>query len=493
MKRIAGLFLSLVVSTVASAHIGSPNVLFDGTAGPYPVRVIVRPPSVVPGLAEVIVRVGAMDVQQVLIRPVFWRVGAAGAPTGDAIRRVAGQQNVYTGELWLMARGAYSVYVTVSGTRGSGTAIVPVSSFATGRLALPRALGAILIVLGGVLVAGLLTIIHAAAGESLVPPGEAVDADRRRRANVVTGVAGPLLALVIFGGAKWWNAEDADYRRSMYRSPAADVSVTADASHRTLRLTVHDTARFHAIYAPVAPDHGKMMHLFLVKLPSMDEFEHLHPVQSDSLVFTSEVAGLSAGRYRLFGDITLENGLSLTVTNTVDLPESNGTVAPSDSDDVWTRNASATTLAPGAAQALGDGFTMTWSGANPPLSAKQTADLRFVVRDANGGVARLQPYLGMAAHAVVVRDDQSVFIHLHPMGTVAPASQKAFALRDRGDTTARGRLRPEALAADAMPAMNMSGELTFPYEFPEPGRYRIWVQAKPASRVLTGTFDVDVR
>jgi hypothetical protein len=99
----------------------------------------------------------------------------------------------------------------------------------------------------------------------------------------------------------------------------------------------------------------------------------------------------------------------------------------------------------------------------------------------------------MAAHAIVVRDDQSVFIHLHPMGTVAPASQKAFALRDRGDTTARGRLRPEALAADAMPAMNMSGELTFPYEFPEPGRYRIWVQAKPASRVLTGTFDVDVR
>ena len=39
----------------------------------------------------------------------------------------------------------------------------------------------------------------------------------------------------------------------------------------------------------------------------------------------------------------------------------------------------------------------------------------------------------------------------------------------------------------------MSGQLTFPYEFPKPGRYRIWVQAKPDRRVLTGTFDVDVR
>ena len=33
--------------------------------------------------------------------------------------------------------------------------------------------------------------------------------------------------------------------------------------------------------------------------------------------------------------------------------------------------------------------------------------------------------------------------------------------------------------------MPMSGQLTFPYEFPKPGRYRIWVQAKPNRRVLT--------
>jgi hypothetical protein len=44
-----------------------------------------------------------------------------------------------------------------------------------------------------------------------------------------------------------------------------------------------------------------------------------------------------------------------------------------------------------------------------------------------------------------------------------------------------------------MPVMSMSGQLTFPYEFPKPGRYRVWVQVKPNTRVLTGTFDVDVR
>lgn len=116
-----------------------------------------------------------------------------------------------------------------------------------------------------------------------------------------------------------------------------------------------------------------------------------------------------------------------------------------------------------------------------------------MVRDAKGAAAPLQPYLGMAGHAVVLRDDQSVFIHLHPMGTVATVAQQIFVLRDRGDTTPRGRLRADALVATTMPPMTLSDTLNFPYEFPKPGRYRIWVQVKPAHRVLTGTFDVDVR
>jgi len=223
LRRFSSFAFVATLVIVASAHIGSPNVLFDGVAGPYPVRVIVRPPEVVPGLAEVITRVDATDVERVSIRPVFWRAGAAGAPAGDDLRQVAGQTRVYSGHLWLMSYGAYSVYVTVTGPRGSGTAIVPVSSFATGRLPLSPALGAILVVLGGLLVAGIVTIIHAATGESLVPPGEVMDASRSRRAKRATLIFAPFLALAIFGGAKWWGSEDAGYRRFMYGSPAADA------------------------------------------------------------------------------------------------------------------------------------------------------------------------------------------------------------------------------------------------------------------------------
>jgi hypothetical protein len=139
---------------------------------------------------------------------------------------------------------------------------------------------------------------------------------------------------------------------------------------------------------------------------------------------------------------------------------------------------------------------MAWAGSDAPITSGEPIDLRFVVRDSSGAVAPVHPYLGMAAHAVVIDHDGSVFIHLHPMGTVSMAAQQVFAMRDRGDTTQAGRLRTHELLAGEAPTMSnmpMSGELTFPYEFPKPGHYRIWVQAKPANRVLTGTFDVDVR
>src|SRR5829696_7324750 len=70
LRRVSALVFAAALCSVVSAHIGSPNVLFDGTAGPYALRVIVRPPEVVPGLAEVTVRVDAPDVEHVVIRPV---------------------------------------------------------------------------------------------------------------------------------------------------------------------------------------------------------------------------------------------------------------------------------------------------------------------------------------------------------------------------------------------------------------------------------------
>jgi hypothetical protein len=108
-----------------------------------------------------------------------------------------------------------------------------------------------------------------------------------------------------------------------------------------------------------------------------------------------------------------------------------------------------------------------------------------------GDSVRVEPYLGMTGHAVVMRDDGGVYIHLHPSGTSSMASEVAFTLRDRGDTTLDGRLRLQD-ATMPMAAEQTVSELSFPYAFPSAGHYRVWVQLRIRGRVRTAAWDVDV-
>jgi hypothetical protein len=134
---------------------------------------------------------------------------------------------------------------------------------------------------------------------------------------------------------------------------------------------------------------------------------------------------------------------------------------------------------------------MTWERGTAPIVARQEAPLRFTVRGPNGRPASLEPYMGMAAHAMVTRADGSVFVHLHPMGTIAMVSQEIFDRREHGDTT----LVPRASTAPSPPhtaSNHAASVVTFPYAFPKPGLYRTWVQVKRNGRVRTGAFEVSV-
>ncbi|HEY2376960.1 MAG TPA: hypothetical protein VGH98_13365 [Gemmatimonadaceae bacterium] len=485
-------FIALVPS-LSDAHVGSPDVVFDGKAGTYDVRVIVRVPSVVPGLADVTVRVLRGDERRVLIRPVFWRAGVAGAPSADVATPVHGASKLYSGQLWLMARGAYSVYVTVEGAEGSGTVAVPVVSVATGRLGMSTGLGLLLAALGGLLLAGLITLVYAGAGESVVEPGTTIDPPTRRRARLMTIVAAPLLAMALLGGAKWWQSVDATYQTRMYHPLATRASIAREAGRPVLRFAVVDRNGRDLQLDPLVPDHGKLMHLFLIDSATLNGFAHLHPVYTGA--FYSPLPPLAPGTYRLFGDITFETGLTNTLAGNLQLTREDSLLAasstPGDPDDAWINASGAKRIDRIATvDTLADGSTMEWRSDSAKIRAGDETTLRFRVRDPSGTVARLEPYLGMNAHAVIVRDDGSVFVHLHPAGTVSLTAQRVFALRDRGDTTTRGRLK---LGADTMQnAMPMAGEFSFPYIFPRSGSYRIWVQVRRDGRVVTGVFDVVV-
>ncbi len=136
---------------------------------------------------------------------------------------------------------------------------------------------------------------------------------------------------------------------------------------------------------------------------------------------------------------------------------------------------------------------MTWNRGDAPIVVDRDAPLTFVVQTPDGKPAALEPYMGMAAHAMITRDDGAVFVHLHPAGTISLAAQQTFLLRQPGDTApgALGkRLRMEMGSGEMGEVPSSS--VSFPYAFPKPGHYRIWVQVKRAGRILTGAFDADV-
>ena len=494
--RRPGTLVAAAVLLLASAHVGSPDTFFEGNAGPYRVRVIVRPPGIVPGQAEITVRLLAGDgVRAVRVLPLRGGRPTAQEPPPDTARLVRGSRDLYGAQLWLMEAGAYSIRVDVTGAAGEGFVIVPVNSIATRRLGLQTPLAVGLLALGAFLFAGAITIVGAAVRESVLAPGMEADAARRRRSWWIRLLVVPVLAIAVFAGKRWWDADDAAHLAGLYR-PMQVRTTIAPGPERVLTLAISDSNWLGRQFSPLIPDHGKLMHLFLVR-DDLQGFAHLHPLMVDSSTFRTTLPPLGPGRYRLYADVVHESGFVQTMLDSITLAGGVGTWRPGDPDDSWWEGRQLSAVSYQRETQLEDGSTIAWIRDSAPFTAGRDLELRFTVHAKDGKPVVLEPYMGMASHAVIAREDGSVFVHLHPSGTISMASQLAFTLRQPGDTV-RGVLGSRITAAERTesPMVGMEetpGTVTLPYAFPKPGRYRIWVQVKVQGRVLTGAFDTQVQ
>jgi hypothetical protein len=59
------MYFTLLLAVTLSGHVGSPDVFFQGKAGPYPLLVAIRPPNVIPGVARIEVRALSNDVREI--------------------------------------------------------------------------------------------------------------------------------------------------------------------------------------------------------------------------------------------------------------------------------------------------------------------------------------------------------------------------------------------------------------------------------------------
>jgi hypothetical protein len=481
------LLLLVLLSMAAQAHVGNPDIYFEGNAGPYRLFVAVRPPTVIPGIAEIEVRSRTADVRELHVVPLpLSGAGVRFAPVADKLAVSPQDPHFFTGSVWLMAHGSWQIRISADGKQGTGTLGVPLPSIAHAVKKMDLGVGALLGGLGLFLVLGLVAMTRAGIREARLEPGAAANANDKRRATIGTVIAVVVVAAVVWGGRAWWSSEAATFDARVYKPLLMSATLN---SGEMLDLKMKEPGwmgapppgKFTSILFvrkmdDLVPDHNHLMHLYALREPGLDVVYHLHPDQAEAGLFRVALPNMPAGTYKLYSDIVHANGFAETLATSVALPAIEGRALTGDdaagSAKPWTEAAKSSTFT------LPDGYRMEWLQGNSLPHAKEASLFRFQLLAPDGSAPKdMAFYMGMMGHAAFVKTDGTAFAHIHPDGSASMA-----AVMMTGDPM-------------DMPEMDKPGlpnEVNFPYGFPSPGHYRIIVQMKHGGTVETGIFDADV-
>ncbi|MFZ3214602.1 MAG: hypothetical protein WA192_00915 [Candidatus Acidiferrales bacterium] len=527
---LAALFLA---AGPAWAHVGSPDVYFQGAAGPYHLIITIRTPQMIPGTATVEILSATPGISKITVVPLYIvGPGAKYPPVGDLLSQSKEDPQYFSGQIWLMASGSWQVRVQVEGSEGAGELTVPVPAAARSTLPMQRSLGVLLFALMALLVVAIVSIVGAARREATLAPGLAPTAQNSRAARRVMLGAAALVFVVLVFGNWWWNSEaSAKARQMIYKAPPLSVSLDPGGK---LLLHMGDSAwhrnRPETVMTSLIPDHGHLMHLFLIREPGMDRFYHLHPALVlpapglhvvNGTSFELQLPALPAGRYQIFADVVRASGFPDTMTAEINLPDipgvpltgdnsvaaaaplaanGGGAAGESGSPDVSGASSAESKVSDtpdGVAATLPDGYRMVWERGTAPFAANHMTLLRFRLETPDGKpVTDAEPYMGMAGHVEIVNSDRTVFAHIHPDGSIAMAAlelaQKNSAPGDAGAKAAGGPNAGAEMAGMNVPTAAPSADVSFPYGFPKAGEYRLFVQMKRGGTIETGVFDTAV-
>jgi hypothetical protein len=310
-------------------------------------------------------------------------------------------------------------------------------------------------------------------------------------------IAAVVVAAILSIGGEWWKSDATQFARRVYAPPQLDAILQPDGllvlHQKPTRLAAGNPRRpADAInFDNLIPDHGHLMHFFMIRVPEMDSFWHLHPTAAGHATFTADLPQVPPGHYELFADVVLSSGFPVTMVGQVNVPIFSGKPLTGDDSGIVARPISQN-AEDSSVYSFPDGGRMIWLRDASPLKANAALSFQFHVEDKDGKPARdLEPYMGMAAHAEIIRSDASVFAHVHPTGSVSMAALDLAQMQMPGAN--------QMSQQDGTPMMNLAGMssnvdpiISFPYGFPKPGLYRVFVQIKRAGRVDTAVFDATV-
>ncbi|MEH1125305.1 hypothetical protein [Micromonospora sp. CPCC 206061] len=197
-------------------------------------------------------------------------------------------------------------------------------------------------------------------------------------------------------------------------------------------------------YEPVL---GQPLHLYVLR-EDLSFYQHLHPALAGD-TWTAAVDVPDGGVYRLYAEFVPRARAGSGHSTVLGAPF------------VIAGDTSSAPLPPPAPSVKVAGYTVRRTEGAADGVAGRPGIIRFQVHDASSApVTALEPYLGAYAHASVFESTTQSFTHLHP---TMPASA-------------------HAATAD--------GVLTFHTQFPQRGRYRLFLQFKAAGTVHLAAFTV---
>jgi hypothetical protein len=491
-KPSIAVLLLCLAARPAAAHVGSPDVYYEGDAGPYHLFVTVRMPQVIPGVADIEVRGESGNMRSIEVVPMrLTGPGSKLPPAPDIAQASKDDPEFFTGSLWLMEPGALQVRITADGPKGKGELAVPVASYAQSTLPMERSLSGLLVFFMLLLTVGAISIVSSGVRDSDLAAGQSPGPANLRRSHIATAVTVVVVLGLLWVGRSWWRVEDRNSHQqiSLYTPPKAQTTLEG-RSKLVIQATDDDPRWARQVSMDrVIPDHNHLMHLFLIS-PDMGRMYHLHPDLSGG-AFAQDLPAMPAGHYQVFADIVDERGFPWTLVGSANLPEITGKPMAGD-DSAYSGPSLVVGAADRTVAKVPDGTLIEWERPNGPLRSGQAMEFTFEVKDENGEpVTDLQPYMGMAGHAEFVRSDFSVFAHVHPSGSVPMASLE-LAQQGLGGESGMPGMAMTGMTTVADPTAPIPPVVKFPYGFPRPGDYRIFVQVKRAGRVETTVFDTHV-
>jgi len=217
-------------------------------------------------------------------------------------------------------------------------------------------------------------------------------------------------------------------------------------------------------------EHTKLMHVIGAR-NDMEEFFHIHPVQTQAGLFSIDHAFVKPGLYKIWSEIKKDG-----VNHAFGHPEIvvEGTGEKYKKEVFFGRSAIV-------------GNYQVLLHYDEPITKGKNIGLHFEVHDVVGREIEVEPYLAADMHLTVIKDDWKQFIHTHPTESEDHKSSLQIitqALANGGDDHRLG-VSPEH-------------GIGFQVNFPEAGIYKAFAQFRPKGtdlpqdEALTASFWIRV-